>query len=94
MPVTVEFRLKSNGALAGRPRIVPQRGVATSVPLAQTAVHAVQACAPYTGLPAHLYNEGWSAIRMTFDAAPAPTSAPRVAPAPDTTPRLLKGKAR
>ena len=88
-PVVVEFRLKPSGALANKPRVIAQRGRATSVALAQSAVAAVEACAPYTGLPANLFADGWSTIQLTFDASTAAAPAPAAQPAPG--PKIIKG---
>ncbi len=66
--VQIEFVIKLSGAIAGTPRIVNRRGEPTPVALAQSALRAVQACAPYTQLPAEAFNDGTLPVRMTFDA--------------------------
>jgi hypothetical protein len=66
--VQIDFDLKRNGTLLGVPHIVHRRGTPTPVALAQTAVRAIQTCAPYTGLPAELFETGQQRVRLTFDA--------------------------
>jgi hypothetical protein len=67
--VTVEFELKRSGALSRKPHIVNQRGTLTNVPLAASAIRAVEACAPYTNLPPELFETGWRHVRLTFDTS-------------------------
>jgi hypothetical protein len=66
--VQIEFVVKRSGELAGVPRIVNRRGQPTPVTLAQSAVRAIQTCAPYTNLPAEAFDKGTLPVRMTFDA--------------------------
>ncbi len=66
--VQIDFDLKRNGTLLGVPHIVHRRGAPTPVALAQSAVRAIQTCAPYTGLPAELFEAGHQRVRLTFDA--------------------------
>jgi hypothetical protein len=65
--VVIAFELKPSGALSRKPHIVNQRGQPTNVGLAASAIKAVEACAPYTGLPAEMFATGWRNVRMTFD---------------------------
>jgi hypothetical protein len=67
--VTVEFELRPSGTLSRKPRIVSQRGVPTNVPLAASAIRAVEACAPYTNLPPELFETGWRHVRLTFETS-------------------------
>ena len=66
--IQVDFDLRRNGTLVGAPRIVNRRGEPTPVALAQSATRAIQACAPYTNLPADAFDAGSRRIRMLFDA--------------------------
>jgi hypothetical protein len=65
--VQIEFVIKRNGGLGGVPRIVNRRGEPTPVALAQSAVRAIESCAPYTNLPAEAFDKGTLPVRMTFD---------------------------
>jgi hypothetical protein len=66
--VQIEFIIKRNGDVVGVPRVLNRRGEPTPVALAQSAVRAIQACAPYTNLPTEAFDKGVLPARMTFDA--------------------------
>ncbi len=79
--VTVRFTLNEDGSLAGVPTLVKTTAGARSRAVAESALLAVQRCAPFK-LPADTY-EVWKDVEVVFDPHEVLTRFPRrEAPAP------------
>jgi hypothetical protein len=63
--VRIKMFLNPNGTLVGQPEIVEYRPTPTGQIAAESAIRAVQQCAPYT-LPAEKY-DSWREMIVTFD---------------------------
>ena len=70
-PIKITIKLKKDGTLVGTPKpFAPSADPAVAA--AETAVvHAALACAPYTNLPARLYDDGWNWMLLSFDVSEA-----------------------
>ena len=68
MKLTLRIFLNQNGTLLRAPEVVEsaRMGEPTFRAAAESAVRAVQRCAPYTVLPAQKYDT-WRNIELTFD---------------------------
>ncbi|MYZ48127.1 TonB C-terminal domain-containing protein [Propylenella binzhouense] len=66
LSVTVAISLLPDGSLASAPRVVSGVFDSLSQIAAESALRAVQVCAPYTILPSNKY-EAWRQIEFTFD---------------------------
>jgi colicin import membrane protein len=73
--VTVRFALNEDGSLAGVPILVKSTAGAQSRAVAESALLAVQRCAPFK-LPADAY-ELWKEVEVVFDPHEVFTRSPR-----------------
>lgn len=64
--VRVEIRLNRNGALADNPKILNSGSGPLFRDMADSALRAIIACAPYA-LPADMYEGGWDHMIINFD---------------------------
>ena len=64
--VRIEIRLNRNGALADNPKILNSGSGPLFRDMADSALRAIVACAPYA-LPPDMYEGGWDHMIMNFD---------------------------
>jgi colicin import membrane protein len=64
--VRIEIRLNRNGALADNPKILNSGNGPLFRDMADSALRAIVACAPYA-LPPDMYEGGWDHMIMNFD---------------------------
>jgi colicin import membrane protein len=64
--VRIEIRLARNGSLADQPKILNSGNSPLFRDMADSALRAIIACAPYT-LPPDMYEGGWDHMIMNFD---------------------------
>ncbi|SEP60317.1 Cell division and transport-associated protein TolA [Faunimonas pinastri] len=66
LQVEIRIELQQNGQLAAAPQLLSGGGDPVGQVAAESAMRAVEACAPYTMLPADKF-ESWHQIDFTFD---------------------------
>ena len=64
--VRIEIRLSRNGSLADNPKILNSGSGPLFRDMADSALRAIIACAPYA-LPPDMYEGGWDHMIMNFD---------------------------